>query len=487
MQKSDGAHIGIPSHPGVGRVPPEVRRGDAENDDETPEAASARGEVEPRLRRVALLDGLALGPVSAATEQALAEAGLSGPVHHLRRERFAPCQGCWQCWVQSPGRCTINDEANGVMADAIGADAVLWTTELTFGCWDPVAKAALDRSIGLLSPFFRTIAGETHHRRRYRRYPRWGVLAVERPDTSPAERDLFRRLVTRNAINMHGGAPWVGFVPAYADRRAVQSMVRAGLEALAAPAEDPAEPQAPFAPRAGAVGVARPENRPPHAVLWVGSARPAGESTSEALGRRLVTQLEARGWTWEVVHVARTVRLAREQSPALLAAVRRADLLVPATPVYVDAVPALVLAGLCHLVGEDLGRKPPAMLPIVQCGFPEVGHTALALEVLSQAADRLGMGWAGHLAMGSGGLVAGRPMEDAGRQLAHQVGALDAAAAALDAGDPVPAAVTARFAEVPVPPGLYRLIGNVGWLAAAVKRGSLFDLWDRPFEEAPPG
>lgn len=437
------------------------------------------------MHHVTLLDGLRPGPIADAIGAALHDAGVAGPVHHLAHERFAPCQGCWQCWIETPGECKTHDDANEVMADTIGSDAVLWTTAPVFGCWDPFTKAALDRSIGLLSPFFRREEGETHHRRRYHHYPRWGAIAVVDVETPLVEFELFRRLMARNALNFHGGASWVGFLPRDAEPATVRAVVRRGIEALAGGdvAEEPAAVHVERAP----VGVPPRSDRPRHAVLWVGSAKPAGQSTSEALGQHLLGRLAARGWTGEVVHVARTVRLAREEAPGLVAALRRADLVVLATPVYVDVLPSLVLAGLARLLGVDWGERPPALLPIVQCGFPELEHTALAVEVAARAAERIGLGWAGHLAMGGGGIIDGAPLATLGGRVAHQVAALDDAAAAIDAGGPVPAAVTAAFGDTVVPASMYRLAGNLGWIGAAVQHGSLWRLWDRPFREAGEG
>lgn len=431
---------------------------------------------------ITLLDGLRPGPIVDVIGEALADAGVAGPVHHLASARFAPCQGCWQCWIETPGECKTHDDANEVMADLIGSEAVLWVTAPVFGCWDPFTKAAIDRSIGLLSPFLRHEAGETHHGRRYERYPRWGAIAVVDVATPLVEFELFRRLVARNALNFHGGPSWVGFVPADADRATVRAVVRRGLAALAGAEAGEAAPAA-HVERAP-VGVAPLAGRPRHAVLWVGSAKAPGESTSEALGQHLIERLAERGWTGEVVHVARTVRLAREAAPALVAALRRADLVVLATPVYVDALPALVLAGLARLIGVDWGARPPVMLPIVQCGFPELEHTALAVEIAARAAERIGFGWAGYLAMSGGGIIDGAPLATLGGRVARQVAALDAAAAALDAGEPVPAAVTGAFGQSVVPASLYRLAGNLGWIGAAVQHGSLRRLWDRPFPEA---
>ncbi|MCB9645814.1 MAG: flavodoxin family protein [Deltaproteobacteria bacterium] len=431
---------------------------------------------------IPLLDGLQPGPLATAVRATLTEAGALGPVHSLGREVLAPCQGCWGCWVEHPGTCKTADGGNAVMRDVIGASAVLWTTEVRYGCWGAATKAALDRSLGILSPFFKARDGETRHHRRYASYPRWGVLGVVGPEVSRQEQDTFRRLVYRNTLNVYAGPPWVGLVPADAAEADVRELVLQGLVHLGGP-QAPAPVPAAIRP-AGAVGPAHIAGRPRHVVVWVGSAKPKGTSSSEALGRHLAVRLERRGWTSEVVYAAAVTHLSRAGAPRLVEAFMRADLVILASPVYFDALPALVLHGLDALAGAELGPARPALLPIIQCGFPELSHTEVAVSVARHAADLLRLGWAGHLAMGGGGALGGKPLSSLGGRARPQVEALEAAAHELDAGRPISAATSARFAQAVLTPGLYRAIGQLGWVVDAARRGGLTQLWRRPFPAA---
>lgn len=433
--------------------------------------------------QIALIDGLPPGTISTATRQVLDQWGHLATAHELQGETLAPCQGCFECWTTRPGQCKTDDAANAIMRDCMGADAVLWTTRLRFGCWSATTKAALDRSIGILSPFFTTIRGETHHHRRYRHYPRWGVLAVVDAKTLPRERELFQVLVRRNALNLYSAAPWVGFVDEGAEPAAVRAMVLQGIRALSehAPADRPFV--SPFAPRVDSRGVPEVAGRRRHVTLWVGSAKPTGTSISECLGRNLVEQLERRGWTSSTIHAAQVSHLRHADAPELVAAFRAADLVVLAAPVYIDSLPALVLHGLEALAGAELGTRRPALLPIVQSGFPELDHTALAVEIASNAADRLGLHWVGHLALGGGGSVPAPPLSSHAGRAAPLIAALDAAARELDEGSPLSAATIDAFAAASMPPWLYRGMANLGWLAQAAQHHALLALWRRPFED----
>lgn len=414
--------------------------------------------------------------VAAGVGDELRSNGVDVCVHDLSEDRFAPCQGCFECWVVHPGTCKARDSANDVMRDVIAADAVLWLVRPRFGAWDAVSKAALDKVIGLISPFFTTVGGETHHRRRYQRSPDWAVLALSRPDETDAERDLFQTVVERNVLNLQGRAPFVAFANA-ADPDRFRTMTREALAHLAADRRDGdwtfVEP---LAPRDDAVG---PDIDDRRAVLWVGSAKPRGSSTSEALGTALARRLESRGWDCRTVHAATVTKLGRDGSPELVDAARDASLLIAASPVYIDCLPALVLKGLGDLV-DARGGVGPALLPIVQCGFPEATHTRLAVEVFAQAAASAGWPWAGHLAFGAGGFIGGADIDASGRFRRLQQ-AFDQVADALDAGQPVPAELTAAWSGPLMNPFVYRRMGDAAWLAQAIRHGAAMQLWQRPF------
>ncbi len=96
------------------------------------------------------------------------------------------------------------------------------------------------------------------------------------------------------------------------------------------------------------------------ALLLIGSAKPTGESTSEALGAYLLQRLVERGFTTEIRHAARAMRT-QDRTQELLQAVDRADLLVLAFPLYVDSLPYLVTRALeriaAHRRGAGLARS----------------------------------------------------------------------------------------------------------------------------------
>jgi multimeric flavodoxin WrbA len=120
----------------------------------------------------------------------------------LSELEIAPCIGCFGCWIKTPGICVIDDAGRDVAKAIVQSDLVVYLTPILFGGYSYELKKAIDRSIPIISPMFRTVHGEVHHKKRYARYPRVLALGWMEKLTVDAE-DLFQSVVKRNAINMH--------------------------------------------------------------------------------------------------------------------------------------------------------------------------------------------------------------------------------------------------------------------------------------------
>ncbi len=120
----------------------------------------------------------------------------------LRDLSMAPCTGCFGCWIVTPGECVIADQGRDVARQIVTSDLTVYLTPIQFGGYSYVLKRAIDRSIPIISPYFRRVGGEVHHTRRYRRYP--SIVAFGFRSSEASEEDaIFETLVARNAINMH--------------------------------------------------------------------------------------------------------------------------------------------------------------------------------------------------------------------------------------------------------------------------------------------
>jgi multimeric flavodoxin WrbA len=121
---------------------------------------------------------------------------------NLCDEKIAFCTGCFGCWIKTPGECVINDAGRAITREFIESDLAVFLTPVTFGGYSAELKKALDRLIPILSPFFITIDGESHHKKRYKHYPRLAVIGLL-PAADAEAATVFQTLVSRNAINMH--------------------------------------------------------------------------------------------------------------------------------------------------------------------------------------------------------------------------------------------------------------------------------------------
>ena len=119
---------------------------------------------------------------------------------HLSALSIAPCKGCLDCWVLTPGKCVIDDDGRKTTTTYLTSDVVVLLSRISFGGYGSILKCAIDRLIPLALPFFRQYQGETHHPLRYKTYP--SVIAIgvlEKQDNHSAK--IFHRLVHRNALN----------------------------------------------------------------------------------------------------------------------------------------------------------------------------------------------------------------------------------------------------------------------------------------------
>ncbi|MGO5113691.1 flavodoxin family protein [Candidatus Avoscillospira sp. LCP25S3_F1] len=118
----------------------------------------------------------------------------------LSQKTIAPCLGCFGCWTKTPGRCVLRDDAVDIYPRIAKSSRVLYVSAVVYGGYDVPMKTMLERAIPVQKPFIRLLDGETHHVQRAVTRKQADIVAYG-ADTEE-ERDLFRRLVQRNAKNM---------------------------------------------------------------------------------------------------------------------------------------------------------------------------------------------------------------------------------------------------------------------------------------------
>jgi multimeric flavodoxin WrbA len=394
----------------------------------------------------------------------------------LRDKKIGNCAGDFFCWIRSPGICNVDDDNREIANYIANSDLVVYLTPVTFGGYSSTLKKMVDHQIQNVLPFFEQVGGETHHQKRYRKYP--DFLAIGWMDRSDLQTEaIFRHLTYRNALNFHAKLYVTGVVLADQTENEMQASMGSWLNKLergkmVRPGKLPEVTTTSLRPS--------PIRR---ALLLVGSPR-TRKSTSNSLGSYLFDGLKARGVQTETTYIHTTIR-SKDRMQSMLDAIEVADLVVLAYPLYVDSLPAPVMEALERIAVQRANTHRPhrqLFAAISNCGFPEPDHNATALAICANFSRQTGFEWAGSLALGAGeGMVHGTPLNELDGRAIPLKKALDLAAEALAQGMDIPAEAQALLAKSFIPGWLYRWLGAYGWRQQAKKYDADKNLKRQPY------
>jgi multimeric flavodoxin WrbA len=130
----------------------------------------------------------------------LTKQDLQGESVHLYDKDIKPCLGCFKCWVETPGICVIDDYGRESAKKMIQSEYMFYLTPIRYGGYSAELKKALDRSLPLLSPFFRVFHEEIHHEQRYDKYPNMIVYGIL-DEPNEEQEEIFTELTKRNSLN----------------------------------------------------------------------------------------------------------------------------------------------------------------------------------------------------------------------------------------------------------------------------------------------
>lgn len=176
-----------------------------------------------------------LDPIALQIRQALAVTGWEVREFILRDLTIAPCRGCFNCWLKTPGSCIINDNGRDTARAMAQSDLAVFLTPLTFGGYSAELKKALDRLIPNILPFLIKVKGEVHHPMRYSRRQDLLIFGVSPKEPGPMSVGVFTRLAERNAINLH--SPRLGvqvlsmeWSPEKREQEIMETIKKAGMD-----------------------------------------------------------------------------------------------------------------------------------------------------------------------------------------------------------------------------------------------------------------
>jgi multimeric flavodoxin WrbA len=431
-------------------------------------------------RKVIVLDGSRSGdedlaPLLAILIDELRHIGTEVQTYTLREVKLGHCIGCFGCWLERPGICVEADAGREIVQGIIRSEMTVLFTPVTFGGYSPELKKIVDRWIPLILPYFGNYYREIHHKPRYSRFPRLVAIGVQR-DPNREEARIFKAVVGRNAINFHAPSYAAEVIMSTDASDSFRGRLRTLLSRI-----DPlplGEALTSLMPVPDTSITSANLGRPGRALLIVGSPKTKSPSTSGVLGSYFLERLREQGWETESL----TLKAGLQQEKGkqdLVSSVDRADLLLLAFPLYIDALPFLVTKALEAIAAHRRTTHqglPQQLFVISNNGFPEAHQNTLALAICHRFAVQSGMRWAGGLAMGAGeALSSGQSLTSRNRSgppVKHVIQALDMTAAALVEGRPLPSEAVTMIARSPIP-----LLPFAAWRWIFVKAGARH--WER--------
>ena len=218
------------------------------------------------------------------------------------------------------------------------------------------------------------------------------------------------------------------------------------------------------------------------ALLLIGS--PKGEkSTSHSLGSYLTGRLSDLGVGIDKLTLVPTIKT-EDGIATLLSKVNDADIIILASPLYVDQFPSFVIRSM-ELIYEHKkalnAPKKQRLLAIVNCGFPEATQIQCASAISRHFALRSGMEWAGCLSVGMGPAIRGEPLYSAGEMVNNLAKGLMLTAEALVDDKPVPVEAISLVSKPFMPLSIYTDIANRNFDNIAKATGILDKMGDKPY------
>ena len=131
--------------------------------------------------------------------------------------KISHCIGCNNCWLKTPGVCSIKDDYEIILKKIVKADQMWVISDTALGFINHKGKNIFDRILPVLTMFLEIRGDQMRHVMRYDR--RFDVGVIYQGD---ADRAYLNRWNERCALNMDGRA--LGAYPADCIKEAVACM-----------------------------------------------------------------------------------------------------------------------------------------------------------------------------------------------------------------------------------------------------------------------
>lgn len=119
----------------------------------------------------------------------------------LSKMKISNCIGCFNCWIKTPGKCVIRDDAIRIYPKIAFSDQIIIVSKVKYGCYDTIMKTMLERTLPTQQPFIRLLDQQTHHFQRNVALKKATIIGYG--NVSALEKDVFTKLIERNSKNMN--------------------------------------------------------------------------------------------------------------------------------------------------------------------------------------------------------------------------------------------------------------------------------------------
>ena len=339
------------------------------------------------LLKITILDGaLNSSPKSWKTYLHALTAALEKQGHSVNHIKLGErdlgyCEGCFKCWVQTPGTCIISDDNQEINRAIINSDFVLFASPLVMGFVTSILKKKMDRMIPLVHPYIMVEHGELHHLPRYEKYPLFGLLV--QPEKIDGEETLaiVTQLFSRTARNIKSR---LSFSASTSEpvQKIVERIERSEQENYQI---------GPIFRRQNLVSVGKVTSL----TVFNGSPRGKLGNTPILLQKIMDGFISVAGNSAQLMHLYQT-----ENMSEYTKAYKNAHCVLIGFPLYTDGMPGIVKEFIEELEPFMKRKNNPPMAFLVQSGFPEALHSRYVEQYLSSLAERLNSPYLGTLVRG---------------------------------------------------------------------------------------
>ncbi len=91
------------------------------------------------------------------------EAGADVELFYVHKLNIAPCLGCFNCWLRTPGKCAQQDDMDIILPKMKEADVVVYGTPIYCYTMSAQMKTLIDRMVCIADPFIEIRDGRSRH------------------------------------------------------------------------------------------------------------------------------------------------------------------------------------------------------------------------------------------------------------------------------------------------------------------------------------